>query len=452
MSLLPRGKVPEPEPLTRTLLGQGERAPIGHIGVQDWLMWPETGLVIQALQAGGARVRFVGGCVRDALAHRPVNDIDIATPDPPEVVLSLLEQAGLRAVPTGLAHGTVTAVVRMPESDRSRQYEITTLREDVATDGRHAEVQWTTSWMADAARRDFTINALSATPDGAVYDYFDGIEHLAHGRVVFVGRAASRIAEDYLRILRFFRFHARYGRGGVDPNGFAACQSHAAGLKTLSAERVRDELLKILAVPDPTPTLLAMRGARVLREILPEASAFGALRQVAFLEERGVRLDGVRPDPLRRLAGLTGCRSEEMTALGRRLKLSGDEIGRLTAMACDQPVPQDGALRAALAQWGRLTCLDRVLLDWARWRDVEGRADARHTARCLSALEGLAATDIPVFPIAGRDVLSAGEPAGPGVGVHLKALREMWLASDCTMERDDLLACLGHRLTRPPAV
>lgn len=428
---------PEPEPPVRSLLGHANRGPVGHLGVQEWLQWPETQAVIAALQADGAAVRFVGGCVRDALAHRPVHDIDLATPTPPEQVMTLLERAAIRCVPTGLSHGTVTAVC-----GPGRSYEITTLREDVATDGRHAEVAWTTNWMADAARRDFTINALSATPDGAVYDYFDGIEHLAHGRVIFVGRAERRIQEDALRILRFFRFHARYGRGAPYANGLSACQHHAADLLSLSAERVRDELLKILAVPEPAGTVLSMRGARVLEVILPEAKAFGALRQTAFLEERGVRIAGLPPDPLRRLAALTAGTADGLEAIGHRLRLSAAEIRRLASMGLDLPLPQPGQAAAALAQWGRMACLDRVLLDWARWRDVEGRTDSVGTGRRIALLNDLATLPVPDLPVAGRDVLEAGISPGPQVGRVLASVRGWWLQADCQPGRDETLLYL----------
>lgn len=434
--------LPEPEPLTRSLLGHADRAPLGHLGPQAWLEWPETQAVVSALQADGAEVRFVGGCVRDALAHRPVHDIDLATPTPPEQVMALLERAGLRAVPTGLSHGTVTAVC-----GPGRSFEITTLRQDVATDGRHAEVEWTTSWMADAARRDFTINALSATPDGAVYDYFDGIEHLAHGRVVFVGRAEQRIQEDALRILRFFRFYARYGRGSPSAAALSACRLHATDLLTLSAERVRDELLKILTVPEPTATLLAMRGARVLEVILPEAEAFGALRQVAFLEERGIRIDGVVPCPLRRLAALTAGQEQALTALGHRLRLSTAEIRRLSAMGRDLPCPVAGQAHAALVQWGRETCVDRVLLEWARYRDVEGRTDSAGTARRIALLTDLAILPLPDLPLAGRDIVAAGIAPGPAVGQVLGLIRRWWLDQDCLPDRGQALLRLQSLLS-----
>ncbi|KAF0137295.1 MAG: poly(A) polymerase [Rhodospirillaceae bacterium] len=265
--------------------GAGGR-PVGQLPPQPWLTHPATRRVIAALTAEGGEVRFVGGCVRDALLQRSVNDIDLATPERPELVLARLAQASLRALPTGLAHGTVTALVD------GQTFEITTLRRDVACDGRRAVVAYTDNWAEDAARRDFTINALSADPAGSVYDPFDGLPDLHHGRVRFVGSPRTRIEEDVLRLLRYFRFHGWYGRPPPDREALAACRALAPRLATLSAERVRDELWKILLVPDPASMLLLMQGERVLAHVLPEAGAFGCLRLLAWFEGHGLRVEG----------------------------------------------------------------------------------------------------------------------------------------------------------------
>ena len=234
-------------------------------------MAPETQAVLAALGADGTELRFVGGCVRDAVAGRPVKDVDLATPDPPERVTALLERAGIKAVPTGLEHGTVTAV------SGGRPFEVTTLRVDVETYGRRARVAYTDDWQADAARRDLTINALSCAPDGTLYDPFGGLGDLRGGRVRFIGDPRQRIREDYLRLLRFFRFHAHYGKGGPDPEGLAAATELAAEATDLSGERVRDELLKLLAADDPLPVLELMHAHGVLRSFLPETAGMAVL-------------------------------------------------------------------------------------------------------------------------------------------------------------------------------
>lgn len=415
-----------------------ERPPLGQLSPQPWMQWPETRAVVEALQADGRAVRFVGGCVRDGLLHRPVKDVDIATPDAPETVVALLERAGLKAVPTGLAHGTVTAVAG------GRPFEVTTLREDVATDGRHATVRWSDDWRADAARRDFTINAMSARPeDGAVYDYFDGLEHLAHGRVVFVGRALERIREDYLRILRFFRFFARYGRPPADPDALAACRALAAGLKTLSAERVRDELLKILETETAADVVVLMRGIGVLEQVLPAGTEIGRLRQLVFLESRGLRVPGVGPDPLRRLGALIAGGPEGAAEVAARLRLSNRQTSRLIALS--DPVGAPGpeldraGRRALMRRFGAEGFRDRLLVAWAGRRAGEGRMDAAVTAALRAMLEEAETDPPPPFPLKGGDLVALGLPPGPEIGRRLAALEEWWERQGCDPDRETLL-------------
>lgn len=424
--------------------GLGAHDPVGQLSPQPWMQWPETRTVIAALTADGAEVRFVGGCVRDALLHRPVKDIDIATPDPPERVVALLEAAGLKAVPTGMDHGTVTAVAGR------RTFEVTTLRRDVETDGRHAVVEWSADWKADAARRDFTINAMSARPDGAVFDYFDGLRHLAHGRIVFVGRPTVRIREDVLRILRFFRFYARYGRPPPDRDALKACQMLAGELRHLSVERIRDELLKILETDAAANVLLLMRGERVLEVVLPEAHEFGRLRQLVFLETRGLCLEEVGTDPLRRLAAVLKNGPETAAAVAERLKLSAREAARLTAAADTEggPAPQwsRAARVALLRRVGREAFRDRALLRWAGQRAEEGRTDARVTDAWIRLLEDARTLPVPEFPLRGRDVLAFGVPPGPEVGRILRDLEEWWESQDFRPDRDALLAEARRRI------
>lgn len=381
---------------------------------------PDVAAVLDALP----KARLVGGAVRDVLAGRPVADIDLATPDAPEAVTEALARAGIRVVPTGIAHGTVTAVAG------GRPIEITTLRRDVDTDGRHATVAYTDDWREDAARRDFTINAMSMERDGLVHDWFGGRGDLAAGCVRFVGEAALRIAEDYLRALRFFRFHARYGRGAPDAEAIAAIAAAVPGLARLSAERVWSELKRILAAPEPVASVRLMRETGVLEAVLPGASGEARLE--------GLVRAGTPADALLRLAALA---PGDVPSLAARLRLSGDEAARL--MAAKGPVPRpeedDAALRRALADTPASALADRAWL-----------AEASGAAGDWAGLRArLAATEPPRFPIAGADVVAAGVPPGPEVGRILAGIRAAWLATGCTGGREDWLATLRDRVSAP---
>lgn len=373
------------------------------------------------------RARLVGGVVRDALACLPVADLDLATPDPPAVVIDTLSRAGIRVVPTGLAHGTVTAIAD------GRPIEITTLRRDVATDGRHATVAFTDDWHEDAARRDFTINAMSMTPAGEVEDWFGGREDLAAGRVRFVGAAARRLEEDYLRALRFFRFHARYGRGAPETEAVAAIAAAVPGLARLSAERVWSEVKRILAAPDPLSSLALMRETGVLAAVLPEAAGEATLA--------GLVRAGAPADPLLRLAALVDGESEGLAA---RLRLSAAEAARLAAAhgpvpapRPEDPGPDDAALRRALADAPREALLDRAWL-----------AEARGAAGAWDVLRArLAAMPSPAFPLGGADVVAAGVPPGPAVGAALAAVRAWWMAGGCVADRPACLERLREHLS-----
>ncbi len=356
---------------------------------------------LATLFAALPQARLVGGCVRDALAGQPVGDYDLATPDPPDRIMAALEEAGLRAIPTGLDHGTVTAVVG------GRGFEITTLRRDLVTDGRHAEVAWTSDWREDAARRDFTINAMSMAADGTLYDYFGGQADLAAGRVRFAGDAAERVAEDYLRILRFFRFQARYGRGAPDPAALAAVQAGVPGLGRLSVERVWSELKRILAAPDPAEALHLMARLGVLAAVVPEGAD-------------PARIGGLPPDPLLRTAALlTG----DPAAFAARLKLSTAEADFLQALrAGPAPAGDEADLRRALAD------TPAAVLTGRSW--LAGQPDTMRAR--------IAAIPRPVFPLEGRDVVALGVKPGPRVGALLRQVRGWWLAGGCTA---DAAAC-----------
>ncbi|HEX9461340.1 MAG TPA: CCA tRNA nucleotidyltransferase [Alphaproteobacteria bacterium] len=395
-----------------------------------WLAAPESRAVVAALTADGAPARFVGGCVRDALAGRQVTDIDIATPEPPRRVMELLAGAGLKAIPTGLEHGTVTALAG------GRSFEITTLRCDVETDGRRAVVAFTADWDEDAARRDFTINAMSTEPDGTVHDPFGGIADLAAGRVRFVGDPETRIREDVLRILRFFRFHAHYGRGAPDPAAFASCRQLAPLLPGLSGERVAGELRRLLKAADAAAMIEQMRDAGVLDPILPELADTARLRGLQGLDEPVAR------DPLLRLAALLPADAAAAATIADRLRLANVERARLEALASPPPAlwpaRDDRALRRALYHLGGETVRDLGLLASASGDRALGRAAteaARHWA--------------PVaLPVRGQDALDLGVAPGPEVGRLIGEVESWWEENDFRPDRDACLARLKE-LTRP---
>jgi poly(A) polymerase len=356
--------------------------------------------LLDALGAADGLTRYVGGAVRDDLLGLPVSDVDLATRLRPDEVVERLQVAGIKAVPTGFDHGTVTAV-----SD-GHPYEVTTLRRDVETFGRKAKVAYTDDWSEDAARRDFTINALMADPaTGEVFDYFGGLADLKQRHVRFIGDPFERIAEDHLRILRFFRFHARFGQGAPDSAALEACTKRANDLMALSRERIADELLKLLAVDDPTPTVEVMLDRNILKPVLPEigGDAVTALRSVVAAEGDA----GIAPDPLRRLVALLPPDPALAETIAARLKLSNKARKRVTCAAgLDAgPDPQATAYRLGVA-----CAVDRLLLS--------GRvADARE----------IAAWTPPRLPISGGALIKRGLPEGPIVSRTLKQIEDRWV-------------------------
>lgn len=415
--------------------------PTGKLPPDAWLSEPDTVAVVSALTAEGEDVRFVGGCVRDTLARRPVGDIDIATPDRPDKVIELLNASAIRAVPTGIDHGTVSAITD------TRTFEITTLRSDVETDGRHAKVVFTDDWVEDAKRRDFTINAMSATPDGDVFDPFEGIGDLAHGRIRFVGLAHERVEEDYLRILRFFRFYGSFGRPPIDTDALAACRIGAEGLKGLSGERIRDELFKILVVPEPADIVIRMRGEGVLERILPEAGEVNTLRLVNWLETRAAKLGSIAPNAVRHLASLLDVRDVDIGVLATRLKLSNRERSRLADLQAPQNTvsPDMGMLaeKKMLRRHGTELFSDLVLLGWAREMAAEPRLPRERKESWLRMLEGAETWCPPVFPLTGRDVRAMGIAEGPLIGELLTRVEQWWENGDYKAGRQ---ACLDRLL------
>jgi poly(A) polymerase len=393
-----------------------------RIEPQPWMTNPATLGVLEALQAGGAAARFVGGSVRDALLGRPIGDIDIATPASPERVIELLEEQGIKVVPTGLAHGTVTAIAGTPP----RHFEITTLRRDVETYGRRARVAFDADWTEDAARRDFTINAIFLDPDGTVHDPVGGLADLRARRVRFVGDPAIRIAEDVLRILRYYRFEARFGTGLGDPPARAACRALAHLLPNLSGERVAQELTKLLETSDPVAALRMMAEDGVLSIILPEARRLDRLRHMIAIEPE--------PDPLRRLTALIDAGA---TALAERLHFSNAWRDRLHGLAppwAIEPPAEIAAQRRALYRLGAERYRDTALLLAA-----EGAMSRDRLGELLALARDWTP---PAFPLTGRDVTALGILPGPRIGRLLDETHAWWEAGDFAADRTACLARL----------
>ncbi len=400
--------------------------PAGRIEHQPWMAAPETHAVFAALTADGAVVRFVGGCVRDAVLGRPIKDIDVATDDRPEKVVQLLDRAGLKSIPTGIQHGTVTAL------SGHRPYEVTTLRKDVETFGRHARVAFTDDWAEDAARRDFTLNALYCDPDGTLYDPVNGLVDARAGRVRFVGDPARRITEDRLRILRFFRFHAWFGKGDLDSDGLAACRAGADGLKELSAERVRAEFLRLLEAPNPAPIVETMCEQGIFADVLPEATRFIRLSRMVKIE-----LGLGRNDPVRRLGAVLDAKGEDIPEISGRLRLSNAERDRLInvfdCVTVLDPSMSGIEVRAAHYRLGDALFVDAALQCWA-----DGGADPDAPA-WRTFIDDTERRKRPKFPLRGADALALGVPAGPQVGTLLGRVEAWWIEGDFRADRD---ACL----------
>lgn len=385
---------------------------------ESWMTTRETARVLDALEKDGGAARFVGGVVRNAILRRDITDVDIATPLVPTEVVRRLEAAGVKAVPVGIDHGTVTAVIE------GKSVEVTTLRRDVATDGRHATVAFSTDWKEDAARRDFTMNALYASRDGEVFDYFGGVEDAAAGRVRFVGEATQRIREDYLRILRLFRFHAWYGKGDIDGEALRAAAAEKAGLAKLSGERVRAEMLKLLAAENPAPVLRVMAASGILSAMFPGQLMIPRLERLAQIDAEAF----FAPDPILRLAALLPPDLARVDAIAERWKLSNAQRERLEAVAsAKERIVSYLSVREVhklLYRLGVERFKDIVFLRWAEdtkmsntmsWRALLAQADSWQR---------------PKFPVTGRQVMLAGVPEGPKVGEVLAELEEWWIDAD----------------------
>ena len=382
-----------------------------------WLVRGEAAPLLKLLDSDGEEARIVGGAVRNALLSLPVHEIDIATTALPDEVVRRVESAGWKSVPTGIEHGTVTILLA------GKPFEVTTLRRDVETYGRKAKVVFGRDWVADAMRRDFTINALSLSADGQLHDYVGGLADLTARRVRFIGDPAQRIAEDYLRILRFFRFHAWYGEGAPDPEGLHACVRERVGIDSLSRERVRTELLKLLLAPHAAPTLALMTETGLLGNVLGGVALLVSFENMAKVEAAAV----LEPDPVRRLGALGVWVAEDGERLAQRLRLSNAEAERLTALERwwrVSPEPGGKSARALLYRLGPQHFIDQVLVAWSR--SAAGVAD-----RAWRGFAELPRTwSAPEFPLKATDFMARGLAAGPALGSAMRAAEQAWIAAD----------------------
>ena len=402
------------------------RTPLPRLTGADWLQRPQTQRVFAALAARGYAARVVGGAVRNALLGHAVDDLDIATTALPDEVIAAVSAASLKAIPTGLAHGTVTVI-----SDGT-PFEVTTLRKDVATHGRHATVAFTDDWIADASRRDFTINALYCAADGETFDPLGGYDDVVARRVRFIGSAAERIREDYLRILRFFRLTAAFGEGAPDPDALAACVRERAGLAILSAERVRQELLRLLAARRGPEIVSVMLDYGLITEVVGAAPRPTLLTRLAHIEAAL----GLEPNAMLRLAALIVEVPEDAERLRDRLRLSNEEAAALLRAPVRSPdlapTAPEAVARAALYRLEGPAYRQRVLLEWTRAGDP-------HTSNAWRSRYRLPDTwRPPKFPVAGTDVIALGVPAGPRIGNILRTLEAWWIEGDFAAGEDTL--------------
>lgn len=370
------------------------------LDAERWRARRGVARMLDALGGDDGLTRYVGGAVRDELLQIPVNDIDFATRLRPDEIVARLEKARIKAVPTGIAHGTITAVAD------GQPAEITSLRSDVSTDGRRATVEFSDDWQADAARRDFTINALYADPvTGEIFDYFGGLDDIRARRVRFIGDPLQRIAEDHLRILRFFRFHARFGEGQPDPAAVEACTARANDLMALSRERIADETVKTLAIVDPVATIALMIDRGIFAPVLPEIT--DSSRLAALVADEAAA--DIAPDPIRRLAALLPQDPDLADQVAARLRFSRKARKRLAAAAD----PDLAANPQALAYWaGTETAVDRLLL-------------ARRPADAAT----IADWPLPRLPISGGRLIKLGLTEGPAVATALRAIERAWVAA-----------------------
>ena len=397
--------------------------PLPSLAGAAWLDDRHLRTILRVLRNAGGEGRVAGGAVRNALLGEPIADVDIATTLKPEQVMAAAQAAGLGVHPTGLAHGTITLTAE------GKPFEVTTLRRDMETDGRRAIVQYTDDWAADAWRRDFTVNAMFCDGEGIVHDFTDGYKDILRRRIRFAGHPQARIREDYLRILRFFRFHAQYGKGAPDAAALAACTRLRKGIDGLSAERIRQELMKLLAAPRAHDTLVIMAKAKILPLVLPGANDLAAFKRMATIDAR----ENFAPDSTLRLAALLA----DPLAAKAGLRLTNAEVKRfanLQKAGPPSPALRERERRAVLYGLGVGGWRDAVRLAWARSRGAGWRA-----------LHDFAGDHPPrTFPLTGQDLLTAGFAPGPKIGETLSRLEDWWIASDFMPSKEELLQRAGR--------
>jgi len=394
----------------------------------EWLKWRETRAVFAALGPDGIETRAVGGAVRNTLLGLPVTEIDLATTAEPDKVIALAARAGLKTVPTGIDHGTVTVIAD------GAPFEVTTLRRDVEMFGRHAKIAYTTSWEEDAKRRDFTLNALYADRNGRVFDPLGGYDDLRAGRVRFIGDAEARIKEDYLRILRFFRFNAYYGKGNMDTAGLDASVKLRGGLEQLSAERIAGELRRILIAPQAARAVEALYDYGLLTGVLGGVPRLKRLERLMAIEQA----NGSAPDAALRLAALAVFVSEDVARLAERLRLSNAEqavlaLATRTREGVGSGLPHEAAAKSALYRLGP-NYRSSLLLTWA---DSGVSPDDASWCQALALPERW---QTPSFPLGGNDVMALGEIKGPEIGQVLRSVEQHWIETGFVLDRDELLA------------
>ena len=405
--------------------------------VKMWMKNASIKAVLNALAAGGKEARFIGGCVRDELLKLPVNEVDLATPERPERVIQLLEKAEIKAVPTGIKYGTVTAVIQ------KNTYQITSLRKDITTNGRHPVVEFTDDWLEDAMRRDFTINALSATPEGVVYDYLNGLQDLAERRIKFVGLAEERIKEDHLRILRYFRFMATTGFLNDDKVSHQICIDNAYLLSHLSGERIREEFFKILISENYNDVLDVMVKSGVTRHFLPEAMQTNFTKHLIRVENFVNEHINIIIDPIRRLASLISTDKSNVEAIAQKLKFSNHQYKKLKGLL----VPEwqavwntdDIRLCAGLYRFGAAYIIDLSLQQWSRMLADAPQIPQEQTDAWLRIINTANCWKDRTFPIKGQDMVNLGFAEGPKISHILKKLENWWINDGCTADRETCL-------------